>query len=302
MTNPKGEEGLLLNFLIGAVAGCGAVTASNPFDCAKTRLQLQGELKKAGEYQRVFKGVLDTVLKTYKHEGIGGVQRGLITAYYFQVVMNGIRLGGYETFKMLRSEKSRNNPFFNFISGFASGFTGGLLASPFQLIKVRQQSSSFASENFKYNYKGTWDGWSKIYQAEGLRGLYSGCVPFGWRTALAGAVQLSSYDAIKHQAIKNFGMQEGRKLYITSSLLATLIACLAMSPLDVVTTRIYNQKYDNGVGTLYKGTADCFIKIVRIEGVLGLYKGFTALCSRLGPHSIIFLLFSEFLRQEIRKF
>jgi hypothetical protein len=33
----------------GALACCGAVTVSNPMEVVKTRLQLQGELQKAGE-------------------------------------------------------------------------------------------------------------------------------------------------------------------------------------------------------------------------------------------------------------
>ena len=35
-------------FSIGAMAACGAVTFTNPFEVIKTRMQLQGELQKTG--------------------------------------------------------------------------------------------------------------------------------------------------------------------------------------------------------------------------------------------------------------
>ena len=55
------------------------VTVSNPADVAKTRLQLQGELAKEGG-KKVYKHVLDVFVKTWKNEGIRGMQRGLNSA------------------------------------------------------------------------------------------------------------------------------------------------------------------------------------------------------------------------------
>ena len=48
-------------------------------EVAKTRLQLQGELTKAGG-PKVYKNVFDVLAKTWKNEGIRGLQRGLGTA------------------------------------------------------------------------------------------------------------------------------------------------------------------------------------------------------------------------------
>lgn len=49
---------------------------SNPAEVAKTRLQLQGELVKGGG-QKIYKNVFDVFGKTWKNEGIKGIQRGL---------------------------------------------------------------------------------------------------------------------------------------------------------------------------------------------------------------------------------
>lgn len=60
----------------------------------KTRLQLQGELVKAdANVEKVYKNVFDVFRKTWKNEGIRGLQRGLMPAYGYQILLNGSRLG-----------------------------------------------------------------------------------------------------------------------------------------------------------------------------------------------------------------
>lgn len=47
----------------------------------KTRLQLQGELQRHdANAPRVYKNVLDVFAKTWRHEGVRGLQRGLMPA------------------------------------------------------------------------------------------------------------------------------------------------------------------------------------------------------------------------------
>jgi solute carrier family 25 protein 34/35 len=47
----------------------------------KTRLQLQGELQRAdSNAPRVYKNVGDVLVKTWRNEGIKGLQRGLFPA------------------------------------------------------------------------------------------------------------------------------------------------------------------------------------------------------------------------------
>lgn len=45
---------------------------------------------------------------------------------------------------------------------------------------------------------------------------------------------------------------------------------------------------------VYKNAFDCFLKTLRSEGPLGLYKGFIPNWMRIGPHTIItFFIFEE---------
>jgi hypothetical protein len=52
---------------------------SNPFEVAKTRLQLQGELAKGGGV-KVYNNAIDVLAKTLRNEGLRGLQRGLSPA------------------------------------------------------------------------------------------------------------------------------------------------------------------------------------------------------------------------------
>ncbi|KAG6380929.1 mitochondrial carrier domain-containing protein [Boletus reticuloceps] len=63
-------------FVCGGLAASIAVTFSNPPEVAKTRLQLQGELARNGG-QKVYKNAIDVLAKTWRNEGIRGMQRGL---------------------------------------------------------------------------------------------------------------------------------------------------------------------------------------------------------------------------------
>lgn len=94
-TTALGQRPLALweTFLCGGLAGCAAVTVSNVPEVMKTRLQLQGELMKTTDAPKVYRNVLDVFVKTWRNEGLRGVQRGLGPAYAYQVLLNGSRLG-----------------------------------------------------------------------------------------------------------------------------------------------------------------------------------------------------------------
>jgi len=67
---------------------------------------------------------------------------------------------------------------------------------------------------------------------------------------------------------------------------------MMMTPFDVVSTRLYNQGTDAaGRGLLYRGVADCFVRTFAAEGVWGFYKGCGASFFRLGPHTVLSLVF-----------
>ena len=92
-------------------------------------------------------------------------------------------------------------------------------------------------------------------------------------------------------------MSEGLRLHVVSSMGAGLAVALVSSPVDVVKTRIMNQKVVDKNGTLYSSAFECLYKTLRTEGIMGLYKGFLPNWLRAGPQTMITFCIFEQLRK-----
>ena len=85
---------------------------------------------------------------------------------------------------------------------------------------------------------------------------------------------------------------------LLASMASGVLVVIFMTPPDVVSTRLYNQGVDaNGRGLFYSGTFDCFKKIFLKEGIWGFYKGWAASLFRIGPHTVLSLVFWDQTRR-----
>ena len=92
--------------------------------------------------------------------------------------------------------------------------------------------------------------------------------------------------------------------HLLSSFCAGLCACLASSPVDVVRTRLMDQRklrsvssgHRGGHQQIYKSSLDCGWSTLKSEGLSGLYRGFVPSFMRMGPWNIIFFLVYEQLK------
>lgn len=92
--------------------------------------------------------------------------------------------------------------------------------------------------------------------------------------------------------------QNSWKSTLAAAMLSGVAVAVAMTPFDVISTRLYNQKLNShGKGLYYSGPVDCLVKVFRSEGVLGLYKGCLANYLRVGPHSVLTLSIWTYLRE-----
>lgn len=73
---------------------------------------------------------------------------------------------------------------------------------------------------------------------------------------------------------------DGMPLQFMSAFCTGFFMTCTVTPFDITRTRLMNQPVD---APLYKGFIDCGSKIVANEGILGLWKGFIPLWSRLAP-------------------
>lgn len=73
----------------------------------------------------------------------------------------------------------------------------------------------------------------------------------------------------------------------------------AVYPIDLVKTRMQNQRSGSYIGELmYKNSWDCFRKVVRHEGILGLYRGLIPQLVGVAPEKAIKLTTNDFVRDK----
>jgi solute carrier family 25 protein 34/35 len=288
----------------GATAACVAVLYSNMAETIKTRLQLDGEGVKHGS-ARVYRGVVDAAKQIYQHEGMRGLHSGLTAALAYQAVMNGSRVGLYAP--ILRGVQrlvghrdagagsSATDLLLRAGAGATSGAIGASLGSPLYLVKNRLQAESpFFAARERHGYTGMADGLRKVWGREGVRGLFRGLDGAVPRVMVGSSVQLTTYDLVRHWGAAHLGLREGGHAQtLLASLASSLVTVTAMSPLDVVSTRLYQSA---GRATSYTGPIDCARQTLAAEGWRAFFKGWAAQYVRLGPHTVLTFLALENLR------
>lgn len=291
-----------LDFALGALACCAACVFTNPLEVVKTRMQLQGELRARGSYQRHYRGVVQALWVVGRTDGVKGLQKGLSVGLIYQGVMNGVRLGTYSYCEALGITSFHGG---SLLSGAGAGALGAFIASPAYLIKTHLQAQSVQAiaVGHQHNHLGVSNAFVTIYQKEGLIGLWrgvNGAVP---RVMVGSAAQLATFTSAKEWVSQSqvFSLNK-----FATSLIAAMISGVAvafsMTPFDVISTRLYNQPVDElRKGRLYHGFSDCMLKVCQTEGVRGLYKGMGPVFLRLAPHTMLSMVFWDTMRQQVLK-
>jgi len=297
-------------------------------------MQLQGELKSKGTYQIYYRNVFHAAWTIMRVEGILALQKGLGPAILYQFVMNGVRLGTFQTLvnrgmtadkERRRKEQRQNNGSISTTStsrssssssssssgsgnlarsalaGAVGGALGGIVGSPLYLIKTQLQSRALQAiaVGHQHRHTSTYHALRDIHRQHGLRGLWRGVEGAVPRLMLGSALQLSTFSYIKEAVRKSGWVEDERWVPVLASLLSSVNIILFMEPLDVVRTRLYNQPTDGqGKGIYYRGFVDCFSKVVEKEGFFhGMYKGAGAAYCRMAPQAILGLSFWDSFRR-----
>ncbi|XP_076451831.1 solute carrier family 25 member 35-like [Babylonia areolata] len=297
------ERNNAVEFLLGGMATCAAGFFTNPLEVVKTRMQLQGELKATGQYNIHYRNAFHAFWTIARNDGVTALQSGLVPALYYQFFMNGVRLGIYQVLINMgftHKEGELSIPR-SIAAGALAGCLGASLASPFYMVKTHLQSQAVKeiAVGFQHSHGSMSEGLRAIYSEHGMLGLWRGVSGAAGRVTVGSAAQLSSFSAAKDMVVKTKIFPENSWLNaFVASMLSGLAVTMFMTPFDVVSTRLYNQGLDSGGrGLLYSGVGDAFIKIFRTEGLWGFYKGWAASYFRLGPHTVLSLVFWDEFRK-----
>ncbi|KAL0993818.1 hypothetical protein UPYG_G00114330 [Umbra pygmaea] len=293
-----------MDFILSGTAACGACLFTNPLEVVKTRMQLQGELKSRGTYQIYYRNVFHAFYTIGKVDGLAGLQKGLVPGLFYQFFMNGVRLGSFSIIESsgYTHTDGRVSAAKTSVAGAVAGVVGAVMGSPIYLVKTHLQSQTASSiaVGHQYQHQGMFHALAAIHKQYGILGLWRGSSAAVPRVSVGSGAQLYAFAASKELVVDLQVFPDGSWLVaLCASMISSVVVVAAMTPFDVVSTRLYNQPVDHtGKGELYKGFVDCFSKTLKKEGVAGLYKGLGASYFRLGPHTILSLLFWD----ELRKF
>lgn len=294
---------ILRECVTGGIAASGACLFSNPLEVVKTRMQLQGELQVRGTYAVHYRNVFHAFYMIAKVDGVTGLQKGLVPGLIYQFFMNGIRLGSYQmmTNMKLTNNKDGDISFVKcLLGGAVSGAVGAFSASPMYMMKTQLQAQANASiaVGAQHNIASLSSALASIYRKNGFLGLWRGSSASMLRVTTGSAVQLSSFSSAKEYILKKEWFDsQSIMVPLSASMLSGVVLAVAMTPFDVVATRIYNQKVDeHGRGLMYNSIFDVFKKVMKAEGLMGFYKGLGAHYFRIGPHTLLCLVFWDKLK------
>jgi solute carrier family 25 protein 34/35 len=107
-------------------------------------MQLDGELQARNQSKRLYSNAFSAFVKVFKNEGLNGLQKGLTTAYAYQIILNGFRLGLYDPLRdslqsgvdSIAGQAQTLPVLVKIASGATTGLVGAFFASPLFLIKT----------------------------------------------------------------------------------------------------------------------------------------------------------------------
>jgi solute carrier family 25 protein 34/35 len=275
-----------------ASSGAGAAAAvvfTNPLEVAKSRLQMDRELRRGGT--AAYSGVTDCLRATWAREGVSGVQRGLALSCVRDGTKCFFRLGLFDPIVAWAQPGGGQAALHvQLLAGGVSGCVASLLCNPLDLVKVRIQSSGgLVRSHHAISDLSTAAVFRKVVADEGVRGLWRGTPVNIVRGISFTSVLMTLNSRVKH-GLASVGLRDGFARDAAGAFVGSAVGILFMNPLDVLRTRLYNQP-PLPAPQLYAGVADAALKIARAEGPLAFWKGAAAHYLRVGPHTVLSFVF-----------
>jgi len=270
-------EQLASDLLIGGSIGAISKTVMAPVERVKLLMQTQDSNPKvlSGEVAR-YTSIGDCFKRVHTEQGVKAFWRG----NWVNCLRYAPQQGSALAFNDLINNLFPNyNPNTDFWKGFAAklasgGLAGGIantICYPFDFARTRLASDVGTG---KAQFNGIMDCIMTTIRQQGLTGLYT-----GWTVTVLGAFvyragQLGLFKQI--QDLNPYAKDKGL-IGAVSSFAAVTAARTAIMPFnypfDTVRRRMMLQSEKPLNERLYKGSIDCFLKVLKGEGAKGMYKG-----------------------------
>ena len=286
MSASSGSEGLAARYLLACVAASVSEAVTYPLDLVKVLLQLQNErgLTAAGAAappSRPLLGMRAMLHGVLVRDGARALFSGLSVAVLRQCFNAGVSVGLYPSVRgaLLAPGESKESAALwkRALAGSITGCVGQALAQPTDVLKVRVQADArLRVAGLPPRYAGVGDALRQTLAKEGVRGLYTALGSSVWRAGIINSAGIASYDGTKQWGV-GYVRRQGAALHplahehlpaVLAAFVCGGVSTVVSCPLDVVKTRIMNA----APGT-YRGPNDCFMQLVRAEGLASMWKG-----------------------------
>ncbi|ETE57502.1 Mitochondrial uncoupling protein 2, partial [Ophiophagus hannah] len=206
-----------------------------------------------------YRGVFGTMATMVKNEGPKSLYNGLVAGLQRQMSFASVRIGLYDSVKHFYTKGSEH-------AGVGSRLLAGCTTGAMAVMVaqptdvVKVRFQAQVRTDAGRRYQGTLHAYKTIAKEEGVRGLWKDDIPCHFLSA--------------------FG----------AGFCTTVIA----SPVDVVKTR-----YMNSPPGQYRNAGGCALRMLRDEGPLAFYKGFTPSFLRLGSWNVVMFVTYEQLKRAL---
>ncbi|KAM7084318.1 solute carrier family 25 member 45 isoform 4-T4 [Molossus nigricans] len=243
---PHSQHLLVTTGALGLVLG-------HPFDTVKVRLQTQ----------TTYQGIIDCMVKTYRHESLQGFFKGMSFPIASIAVVNSVLFGVYSNTLLVLTATSHHERRFQppsytqvFIAGCTGGFLQAYILAPFDLIKVRLQNQTESRAQRKSTpprYRGPVHCAASIFQEEGPRGLFRGAWALTLRDTPTLGIYFVTYEWLCRQPTPD-GQNPSSTTVLVAGGFAGITSWVAATPLDVIKSRMQMAGLKQRE---YQGLLDC---------------------------------------------
>lgn len=286
-----------MEFAIGGLAAAGAGFFTNPIQVSKAHLKVSAEMVHRGRPNAPYKNAFHAGYLVAKREGILALQKGLTSSLWMHLIKYGVKLGTYHTATNSGFTKDENGQTIVLKSVLVcglGGLAGQVLATPMYVVRTLLQHEAAKGNPHHHSLLMAI---KDLHRKEGVRGLFKGiktCVPY----AFIGTSQLTAFGCTKDYLNQYDVFKEDKLLTATiAGTSGAVVLSALMTPFDNIVSKYnYQAKDSKGKGLKYSSYTDCILKTYRAEGAASFVRGFGSMFLKIGPHTILCLVFWDGLK------
>jgi len=260
-------------------------------ESSKIRLQIKGSWRDS-----IDRSFIKSIRQTIKTAGISGLYNGFGLTLLREFAFIFPKMYAYEQVKRYFVADIEKVGYYRQVCPIiASSFFGILACNAFDIMRIK----SIANVDSK-QYSSISEIWKCITNEKGIIGIERGFVLNFLRSTFFISAELAVYTQTKLLLMKKFKTnKESMPMHIFSCVTASIAACLASCPLDVIRTRYLCY---TGEETPLKNFKTCVLDIIRNHGLKTFYRGFVPYVLKTIPSSIIFFTVATNMKSTYLKY